>query len=469
MPHSPAPPFSHAAPGRGGSLRWGRCPCIPRTSPTPRSTLCRSLPSLAPTAPQELPGARRAQAPIGGSLGTPHASPHRDSGTRVGRPVGGHEYCVHSQTVLAAHCLPLAGTSPHGPPGPPPGDPTLPGLALPAPRLPAGNREPKPRRWHEGCVSPCLPAGVRTLTSTEHVCTLPRALPAQLHTFACVRTLTHCARTLPHTLPACSSVCPCAHTVCVCTLTHAPSARSPMLSGLHTLTAHSHVCTLPRSTRTCGQGPHSIVHERAHRGTDACACMRTRIHVRAQARACIETNVRRSTCSLAHTRSTVLCAGSPMPPVPAVSPASPGTCPHAPCPARAPCQPSLGDIEPPCRSFPSAPSSCLGARREGTRRDTHRVRSTQVPAVAGGVSACTELLPDTAPTPRPRGRGGSPTCPAPLPEEDVGAVRHVGAVPRGMWVLVCGHGTCLQAAARVPVQGHLCPCPRPLPPCLFYR
>lgn len=96
----------------------------------------------------------------------------------------------------------------------------------------------------------------------------------------------------------------------------------------------------------------------------------------------------------------------PVPPVPSMSPAPPGTCPPPPC------QPSLGDLEPPRWQLPRCQGG-VGTGQGGPSRGTHP-GSTQVPAVAGGVSACTELLPDSAPTPC-RVRRVPHTPPAPPP------------------------------------------------------
>lgn len=154
--------------------------------------------------------------PHGGGPGDPTRQPTQ--GQRVGRPVDSHGRCVHHQTVLAAHRLPLKGTDPS--PG-------------------------SPHCWAE----PCLHGGRRRARGAEAP-SLAQGLHRRLLTRGCDHTRLHSVCALP---------------VCACTLAQAfrPVRTRGTLS--HTPAPNVHVWAGSPQGRACPC-------------TRACACMHTHIH-----------------------------------------------------------------------------------------------------------------------------------------------------------------------------------------------
>lgn len=187
-------------------------------------------------------------------------------GQWVERPVDSRECCVHHQTVLAAHRLPLKGTDPS------PGSPHC-------------------------CAEPCLHGGRRQARGAEAL-GLAQGLRRLLLTRGCDHTRLHSVCALPV----------CAHTVCACTLAHAfrPVRTRGMLS--HAPAPHVHVWAGSPQGRACPC-------------THVCVCMHTHIHVRALRQACAEAPVllhtHRAPCSV----PVPPCCVSP--PVPDVHPVLP--------------------------------------------------------------------------------------------------------------------------------------------------
>ena len=179
-----------------------------------------------------------------------------------------------------------------------------------------GSRSPR----HGTGAAASAPAHSHVHTPAQSMCA--HSLMHCLHARVCAHSHVVHAHSPVHCLPAQLHT----HTVCACTLTHAPCARSPVLSGLCTLTltACSRVCILPRPTCNCEQGPHGVTCKRAHRAqmhvpvyTPTCMCVHRHRHGLKQM--CAETRV------LLHT-DRALCLV---------------LVPHAACPLRAPGTPVL--------------------------------------------------------------------------------------------------------------------------------